>query len=613
MKLSQPVSLSISLLLHLLFGFAEAKTIGPCVSNVQGSRCSQPGAHWQYDGVCIKEPSKSPACHVPDTTSFKFKLVADIQQKDAESIKTLWVCGSGPSLSWDKPKPMKKSARSISTWIIEISYASDSNALLCLNSSYCSLNQQALELRVYRDEFTNDDMKGPNIYIPLPVSNSMSGAIGFVPPRVYIHPWFDGTSVRSEVVQLSFNSYIFRADETVSITSTILYPPSFDYNVIRKYPLIVMFGTNESSHIAPSLEHMYVHEASIKEAVVVSIHYLDKAPFCRLNPFNNIMSLTEGNTIWNCRVRGKRCTLCQNCWDPLRPTKCSPKEFIAQANICLAKYACSGSASDILDFIEDTLILELQKRTQNRLQLDFPKQRMSVIGFSGAGLLACFAALSRPMYYVNAACLSAPFQWPLGHDTKIANRNNEGIGRLIQNLTNTLASEPASRGLYMSQKYYIDNGELDNFYLPLMDAHDYTQWVLQLLTKTLQLTPENILYFNVPKAGNSYHHHKDGGTEVFNRIRQPLTFFLKAEGGPNKKYARVSKLEDTSFAERQSEIGITEQDLDKIVLGQKINKSEVRVIEGQCSFIRKQKPTTSVPISAFLVSICELSIISKLG
>ncbi len=604
MKLSQLVSFSIPLLLELFL--FEAKTIGPCVSNIQGSRCSQPGAHWQYDGVCIKEPSKSPACHIPDTRSFKFNLVAKIRQKDAESIKTLWVRGSGPTLSWDKPKQMKKSARSVHNWIIEISYASDSNALLCLNSSYCSLNQQALELRVYRDESANDEMKGANIYIPLPVSNSMSGAIGFIPPRVEIYPWFDGTSVRTEVVQLSFKSFIFEADETVSITSTILYPPSFDHNVIRKYPLVIMFGTNEASHVAPLLEHMYVHEASIKEAVVVSIHYLDKAPFCMLNPFNNILSLTAANTILNCRVEGPRCFLCQNCFDPLRPTKCSPREFIAKAKTCMTKFACRGSASDILDFIEDTLILELQKRTQNRLLVDFPKQRMSVIGFSGAGLLTCFAALSRPMYYVNAACLSAPFQWPLGYDTKIANRNNEGIGRLIQNLITTLASEPASRGFYMSQKYYIDNGELDNFYLPQIDAHDYTQWVLQLLTKTLQLTPENIVYFNVPKAGNSAHHHRDGGTEVFNRIRQPLMFFLKAEGGPNKKYARVPKLEDTSFAERQSEVGITEQDLDKLVFGRS-NKSEVSAIEGQCSFLRKRRPT-SVPISAFLVSICELNI-----
>ena len=367
---------------------------------------------------------------------------------------------------------------------------------------------------------------------------------------------------------------------------------------------MIVFGKNEPAHIAPLLEHLFVHEASIKEAAVVSIHYLDRAPFCAFNPFNELSQMTETNTVWDCKARDKSCHTCQTCWDDQRTTKCTPVDFMGKARRCLAKYACSGSASDILDFIETTLLPELQQRTQNRLQLDFPRQRMSIIGFSGAGLLACFAALSRPLHYANAACHSAPFEWPVGQHTKTANRNIEGMGRFMRDLNASLMMEPARRALYTSQKYYIDVGELDNFYLPHIDALNYTNWMVSLLQGTLHLQlSENIIYFNVPRAGNSYYHHRDGGTEVFNRVRQPLLFFLRTEGGPNKKFPRIPKMADTSFADRQSETGITEQDLASSQDNETAERKGHCSIETRRRLFKTKQPT--VPIPAFLLTIGE--------
>ena len=587
----------------------HARRVGSCVRNIQGSRCSQPGAQWQHDGVCIIDSSNTGSCHVPDTRVFQFSLVAKIRQKNklngAKPITKLWVRGSGPTLSWEKPKKMLKSGRYVDTWSTGITYSSDSNSLLCLNSSHCSLNQGAIEFRIYRDEVGKDSMLGPNFYIKLPISNSMAGALGFIPPQVKVYPWFDSGSVVAQKVSLPYISYFNRAEETILFNSTILYPPSFQHNIHKSYPLLVMFGTNEPLHIAPLLEHMYIHEASIEEAVIVSIHYLDKAPFCAFNPFTENNRGTYNNVVWNCKTGDKECHTCQTCWDDQRVEKCEKLDFETKSVKCLAYYSCTGPAGDILDFIQIKLLPELQKRMQNRLQLDFPRgERMSVLGFSGGGLLACFAALSRPFYYKNAACLSAPFQWPIAGLSPPIDRNIEGMGTFMHNLNTTLNIEPTRRALYVSQKYYLDVGEKDNFYLPHIDAHNYTEWVIKLINEVLHLeTGTNVVYSNVPNAGNSYYHHKDGGTEILNRIRYPLIYFIGATGGPNKKFARAPKIDDASFIERGKELGINEQDLSTLI-DSAGNKSQVK--DGSCLDVRRwmsKDRHSSVPVPVFLVTV----------
>ncbi len=586
----------IFILLDLFLVFAEARIVGPCVSNVPGRRCSAPNANWQRDGVCIEQNSQT-ACHVPDTRHYSFNLVVRLQERGDRTVTNLWVRGFGPQLSWERPQRMRTARRNSHIWSMTISYASDSNAILCVNSSYCSWNQKALELRIYKSELMDmdADMKGPNIFIPLPISKSMKGATDFSEPVVRIYPWFDGTSVRAETITLPCHSAICKLDSR--LRSTILYPPSFDFNIVKRYPLVVMFGTNETSHIAPLLEHMYTHEASIEEAVVVSIHYLDEAPFCAFNPYDQAVSLAETSAVWKCRAEESRsdCYTCQNCWDTRRPTKCTANDFLSKSRRCLTRSPCSGSAGDILDLIESVLIPELQERTQNRLKLDFPKQRISVIGFNGAGLLACFAAISRPWYYANAACMSAPFQWPLGYAPRSVERNLEGIGNTMTELAATLSSEPANTALYMSQKYYIDNGEFDNFHLPVFDAHEYTQWMMQLLTSTLHLRPENFLYFNVPNGGNNYVHVSDGGLEVWNRIRQPLIFFLRAEGGPNKNFARIPKIDESLY----TDIGLDEvENISQIY-------RPLNTMMGYCAFHKKPSEENGISPQAFAVSIGE--------
>lgn len=539
----------ITLLVTLIISVCaiDAKDVGRCSKN--DVQCSKYGAYWQHDGVCISEK-----CHVPDTRVFRFYLTAKMKWHDLVSVdptKKLWVRGFGPTLSWDNPKPMLQTGRSLLTWTTGITYTSASNSLVCINTTHCSFNQEAIEFRISMDEAGLEDMLGPNFFIKLPISKSMVGAIGYLPPPVYVYPWFKAKSVVSEQKEMSYKSSISGASKSKNIKYTTLFPPSFKYNTYKTYPLIVMFGTHEVLHIAPLLEHLYIYEGSIKEAVIVSIHYFDEAPFCAFNPFSEHIQTRMENQIWKCRNGAENCDTCQTCWDPLRIEKCTNNTFITKTRQCLSSYSCTGQAGDLLDHIQVNLLPALQMRTGNRLQLDFPKQRMSVVGYSGGGLLACFAALSRPLYYQNAACLSAPFHWPMVNISQLYHRDNEGMAILMRGINNTLSIEPSRRLLYSSQKYYIDVAE-DNRYFPVIDSQNYAKWMIKMLKDVLHLeTDTNILYFDIPGVADSYYHDRLGGTAILNRIKHSLIYFLAAEGGPSKNHARKSTSLDSLFTEQK--------------------------------------------------------------
>lgn len=608
-----PPSLGISSLVIVISSmallFCESRNVGRCIKDVHGSACYQPKSSWQHDGVCLRDEKTSrTSCHIPDTRQFKFSVTVRLRQlklmPGLKKVTNLWIRGSGAGLSWEKPLALQKSAHAIDKWKIDISYTYDSNALLCLDTSHCSLQQNALEFRVYKDELGKEDMKGPNFYIPLPVSNSMAGALGFTPPEVVVYPWFDGTTTTLQQIHIPLDPVIIKKPgEKLRLTFNFILPPSFDFNARKTYPLVLLIGA--APPISHLLEHMYVHEASIKEAIVVTIDYIDDAPFCAFNPFvEDLTPLSYGTSkIWQCKSENQQCHDCQLCWDSQRLEKCEKGEFTYQANRCLQEVDCYGRADDILDLIELKLLSEITKVTQSRAQINFPKERMSIIGFDGAGLLACYATLTRSYYYQNAACLSAPFYWPMPSLRDISvNRMRQGIGQVLQDLNVTLQKTPGLRMLHMTQKFYIDVGERDNFFFPVVDPYENAQWFIQFLKDTLWLEDGTNVHFSVvPDGGNSYYHHKKGGTEVFNRIKIPLLFFLRAEGGPNKDFPRILKFSDTAYHERQLELG---KDTKELMSEENDTTSQAN---NNCyAFDRRWREPqggSGVPISVYLVTV----------
>lgn len=529
--------------------------VGRCFKNEEGSRCTASNSNWQQDGVCITDKLKKPACHVANTRQFSFIIVAAIAQLGTKThISNLWIKGAGPGLSWERSTKMRIVKDGY--WDLNIEYTYDSNSLLCSNELWCSLNQKALEFRFYRDELGTDGMLGPNFYLHLPVSDSISGYPDFSPPPVYFFPLFDSRKV--DVKELSFENPLHFKRENQNVSVTLFYPPSYKQNVHKRYPVVIVFGDNLKYQLVPLLESMYTHEANIEEAFIVAVHNSGPPPYCTYNPFSVIESdpsIYGGNKVWECVT--KACQDCMTCYDTRRVEFCDAREFSLKAKRCNNRpRRCSNSAGALLDTIENIILPALSIRTLSRMLIDYPKERISVIGIDGGGLLACFAALTRPLLYKNAACISAPFHWPLRSIDRRESRERQGIGFLLDEVTNRIEVRKELLALYTTQKYYIDVGLDDNKYLPIVDAYNYSDWVVAELEQRLKLNPANLLYFRDVLGGENSEVflRQTGDYRMLDRIKVPLLFFLKPEGGYSEGYTRSPNITGKQYLERWTSI-----------------------------------------------------------
>ena len=498
-----------------------------------GGDCHEPEKPWQHDGVCI-----AGSCHLPDTRTFQLAVVAKHRRltkiRGAKPVKELWMRGSGPGLSWDKAVQMKKTAI-VDEWKLNFVYQSDSNAIPCHSSDRCIYNQRALEMRLYRDEQGKDEMYGPNFFVALPLSHSMSGAPDSMIPEVTIYPWFDVDKITTKQKEISYETVFHTPDTTVvpggvrKVENTFQYqlllPPSFHANVRKTYPLVIVWAsaTLEQHRITQLLETMFIYESSIEEVVVAILDYGDLAPFCRLSPY-------AGGKIWRCKG-GKVCHECMSCWHHDRSSMCDTETFRSQASRCLSKLSCRAHGEEVLDIIDKELLPNLleDKDTKKRVNVDSLHRRLSMIGFDGAGLLACHAALTRPVTYRNVACLSAPFAWPLD---SLTSANETGYSKVFADISDKIILLPGSKMIYHTQKYFIDVATEPSFYFPVVDARNHTMHFISRLKKVLGLRMnDNIWYGEVPNSRYNYHLYDiTNDKPLAHRMKHPLSYFFRAEG-----------------------------------------------------------------------------------
>lgn len=601
-------------LCFFLFVFISVRLSNPAVVGVckrgrTSNRCHGANAFWQSDGICIDAHDKTslPKCHVPDTWKFSFRLVAAVDQRLNASgtipINNLWIRGAGPKLSWEQSTKMTKVQEGY--WSLDIKYIYDSNALLCLQESRCSLNQKALEFRVYRDEHGMDGMLGPNIYITLPISGSNYVHREFSPPIVFTYPWFDGKQVTSK--KYLFENRLHFVEHTINgILVTVYYPPSFQHNLFKRYPVVITFGQGHTAKsLGPLLESMFIHERSIEEAFVIVVHVSHQAPFCQFNPFTILEadpSVSGKNYVFKCKSSDLECPKCLTCFYPERAELCDADELRHQMERCgVGKAGCNTHGDAVLDNIENILIPEMSVRTLGRIMVDFPKDRISIIGLDGTGLLACYAALARPLVYKNAGCLSPPFHWPFRSLKIMESREHQGIGMLFKEVIERMKLRKEFQLLHTSQKYYIDVGEFDNDYMPIIQEHNYSDWVVEQLESQLGIEKENILYYrNVRWAGNSvFILRRDGDVRLLNRIKLPLLFFLKPKGGLNTTHPRSPVVKREDYAKRNDEMGSATANKRTVTITAK--KPEVN-----CHDLLHAADLKTVSIPIFLLSIGEL-------
>lgn len=531
--------LLLSLLLLLLqMQFGDSRTVGNCEKRL--SKCR--GRSWHYDAVCYYDNK----CVTATEREYSFNIIAKMRQrknrKDTGNIvKSLWMRGNGPGLSWDKAIELRRSGSSVDSWKTEIKYRSSSDSLLCTSGDYCSANQKAIEFRLYRDQMGKDGMLGPNFYAELPLSGSLQGSNSFLTPSMSVYPWFDGKEVSMREYGVESSLLVTGHDKEFKTSLDVLYPPSFEHNTRKRYPLILYLGYDAQAFI-PLLEYAFVHEAHIQEAIVVGIRPLrDKRPFSQSSPYPD-------SHVWHCKE--KSCVKkCMTCWLPTSKESCDKNEIKYQARKCLKPGLKPSHGEALLDFIEMDIIPKLREVAQERLLVDFPHHRMTIIGeYGGPSLLACHAALTRPHVYQNAACLSASFHWPLS--SSLSNLTpNPGIFQVFDNLRQQLEATPALHLAYLSQKYYIDMSHAQK---TLVDLYEPTDNFVKQLEETLLLQKgRNIMYFTIPTPDINYEYMPGSSTIfVYHHILPALKFFLSAEGGPSKEGARSQPVLDKTVAEK---------------------------------------------------------------
>ena len=117
--------------------------------------------------------------------------------------KEVWLRGSGPGLTWDRPIRMHKFE---DEWRFEYTYTSDSFDRTCTRLDHCALIQRAVEFRVYKDEQGRMGMLGPNYYFRLPLSQSTHSSNSSSLHTIHVYPWFHSKRFREQYYDyLSYN------------------------------------------------------------------------------------------------------------------------------------------------------------------------------------------------------------------------------------------------------------------------------------------------------------------------------------------------------------------------------------------------------------------------
>lgn len=509
---------------------------GSCPKDVLYEDMCPSGAN---DSVCMDVASVfRPAlrvCLSPVSRKFQISIRVDIGPHQVDQAQgSLWMRGRGPTLSWETATEVRRDPLRPKAWVINIEYIMDSDSKKCLSSSKCTGLQNAVEFRLYLDKALgpSNDMLGPNFYIPLPVSNSMLGSSGSSPSHVTVYPWFSG-------VRRQMKKY-YRSFEGMGANFSIFLPPSFDSISLKKYPLVVVLGTR-ASLVLPSLVDVMYTETLVHETVIVFIDNWGPETEdlqCNYSPY-------QESTVWKCKdfTEGDRlcCKHCQSCWESDLARLCSLHTHTEERYKCLDSTACRPHRGELLlEFISTQLVGVVQTETNERVMFDPPRYRISVIGYGIMGLLSCHAAITRPYFFGNAGCLSAPFYWPL-------DRSFNGKFRFQEVLVSNMPLVAAQKALHCTQKYYIDVGERDDYHLPQelsKPVRDATKVIDTMKRYYMLKDNENIIFSVVPKASNNHCANPHMSSEnLFRRFRGAFQYIMRPEGAPRRNKLRVDTIQ----------------------------------------------------------------------
>lgn len=489
-------SLSCSVLLRE--GCENAKPFAPCT----------PKNTTRFTGSCLEG-----MCYIRDAVHFKFRVTAKYWPRRIDKdIRDLWIRGKaqGLGLSWDSPVKMTPTGMS-GVWAKDFSYKIDPQ---CGTLPTCPSADWSFELRVFRGE-EEGEMLGPNLFQTLPLTGSVSGVRVVTPPVVEVCPWFHGTRVAVQSQTITVPPQLLGGTgKVVPYEFVMIYPPSFEDNAARNYPLVLVVGRNVTTLAATSIEHAMVGESSMREAFILGLTF----------PVGDACSILPYVTKEFVCKEGLCGQDCQTCRSPDRGKPCSKGELQKEMEKCGRVRWCGGQANVFIDLIDHHIIPHVVEITENRIDTHSP---VSLVGYRHGGLFACYAGIKRPDLFSNVACLSPSLYMPY-LDTSESYFIQE-LQSAAERMEVELLLSPELA--HMSQTFYIDFGSKDSFHYPLYNARDSSTALVNSLVHRMGMTINKNVFFREFPGHSAYVLSDEADLAYFHRLLEPLKLFLASEGG----------------------------------------------------------------------------------
>ena len=586
---------------------AEAKIVGTCKETPNFARCPPVPGPLQMESICYREKCILPSAiyseyvvvakYQPDEQVDIAKYVPGHQTDDANMkfvVKEMWIRGSGPGLTWDLPIKMNKTDQS--TWVATFSYTTDPLAATCTKAEHCSFLQHAVEFRIYLDEHGSKSMLGANFYQRLPLSFSTRYP---EVQRITVYPWFFWKQSNLPYTYYSVKATLIktRPDRPYRRSAGVIYPPSFYENTLKRYRLVIcQLGSMLQYHyVREAIAHAMAVEGSLEEVIIATEWYKSE-----LAPYDV--------PLYRCKDENNCEEGCLNCLDPNRLERCEMHRFKQQLRECTNTVRGGLAADDYILYLEQDLLPRLRKGLKERLLVDFPRNRISIIGYRYSGLFACYAGLARPDMFHNSGCMSAAFY--LGIKDYLPLYEFKSYIKEIANLT---SNDPYRRAMHKTQKYYIDIGEEDDNYFPLYNARETAEDVVNSLQGDLKLKVSKNVFFQIFPNYSAYEGtYKEGSSNdwpYLQRLLYALLTFHKAEGGApgHPKSVKVGQSHfvewEMLFQKHFSDNDVTELEgkSQKLTASANISDGSSDPIEEECTSIEISMPVYLGSLSAAVV------------
>ena len=578
--------------------------IGGCQETPDYSRCSYSDDIISLDGICQRGN-----CIVPDPVKLSYTIAVNYASSQKNPDLAFWIRGTGPGLTWDKPVKMMIEELDdgwmystddgeehhlmdllngptriyYNRWLFHFEYTMDVFAVACIRPEHCVFNQNALEFRVYKDRIGSLDMIGPNYYYKLPIIDDDNGN------TIEIYPYFKKPSIleysQFETISFTTDFFFFKryppdlhsgvninpSEITKDYSFDIIFPPSYHSDLlhIRTYPVVIVLTPSLKRTEAIKLASTYLYhtqavESSVKEMIIVAVPAYNNQLSCSLSPYKSPYFVhNHGSTT------DKTCTHCN---DPLRLEPCEKATFQRDLRRCSGFFDCGYGGKDLLELLTKEVIPKIRSETKGQAQVNYPTDRLTIIGYKEGGLLACYAGLMKPEVFDNIGCLSATFHYGID---KITLEPRYDFLKEIEKIRSKIINYESLKHLYRTQKYYLDIGEKDSFFFPLYEDYATAMQVVTALQDTFGLRLDDSIFFNIIPNDSSYHNQylynqQQDPVPFFNRLLHPLLLFQPVAGGSNDKYPKLQSIKQFYFSDWEAffEERLQEEDSVDLVIGE---------------------------------------------